>query len=86
MSKKNTNRQPKPLFNGFAPEEAKPAKRTRKHSEAVPAPAQVHVPTRLRGGAQTEADAPRLEEQIAPIITSAVSGNSGAMSLAFRTD
>ena len=86
MSKKNTNRQPKPLFNGFAPEEAKPAKRTRKQSEATPTPAQVHVPTRRRGGAQTETDAPRLEEQIAPVIASTVYGNSGAMSLAFRTD
>jgi PAS domain S-box-containing protein len=86
MSKKNTNRQPKPLFHDFAPEETKPAKRTRKHSEAAPTPVQVHVPTRLRGGAQTEADTPRLEEQIAPVIASAVSGNSGAMSLAFRTD
>jgi PAS domain S-box-containing protein len=86
MSKKNTNRQPKPLFNGFAAEEAKPAKRTRKPSEAAHTPAQVHVPTRLQAGTQIEAAAPRLEEQIAPVTASVVYGNSGAMSLAFRTD
>ena len=88
MSKKKTNKQPKakPLFHGFAPEEAKPAKRTRKLSEAAPTPAQVHGPTRLRGGTQTAADTPRPEEQIAPVVASAVYGNSGAMSLAFRTD
>ena len=36
MSKKKTNRQPKPIFGDFAPEDTKPEKRIRKHSEAAP--------------------------------------------------
>ena len=86
MSKKKTNRQPKPIFGDFAPEDTKPEKRIRKHSEAAPTPVQVHVPIRPRDGSQTEPITPRPEEQIAPVISSAVYDNSGAMSLAFRTD
>ena len=86
MSKKKTSKRlKKPIFHDFAPEEAKPVKRTRKQTEA-PAPVQIPALNRARSGAQTEAVSPRPEEQIAPAITSAISGNSGAMSLAFRTN
>jgi PAS domain S-box-containing protein len=85
MSKKKTSKRLNQLFHDLAPEEAKPAKRTRKQPE-TPEPVQSHAPTRSRSGAQAEVVSPRLEEPIAPAITSAVSSSSGAMSLAFRTD
>jgi PAS domain S-box-containing protein len=89
MSKKKTSKRLEHLFHDIAPEETAPAKPARTQLERQPdelTPVQVPVPTRARSGARSKPALPRLEEQIAPIVSSAVSNNSGAMSLAFRTD
>ncbi|HEY9152732.1 MAG TPA: GAF domain-containing protein [Anaerolineales bacterium] len=89
MSKKKTSKRLEHIFHDIAPEESAPVKRIRKQSEKQPealTPAQSPTPTRARSGIRPKPASPRLEEQIAPAVTSAVSSNSGAMSLAFRTD
>jgi len=89
MPKKKTNKRLESLFQDLAPEETKPAKQPRKQTgqplEAITA-AQVHTPPQPRSSAQSKSALPRPVEQIAPIVSSAVAGDSGAMSLAFRTD
>ena len=57
-----------------------------KQSQALTPASKTHASTRARSVAQIKSASPRLEEQIAPAVTSAISSNSGAMSLAFRTD
>jgi GAF domain-containing protein len=86
MSKKKTTKPLKPLFDDFAPEVAKPAKQPRKQTPRTPTAEESQASERDRGAAQTESSAPRLQEESALAITSAVSGHAGAMSLAFRTD
>ncbi len=89
MSKKKNIKRLEHLFTDLAPEETAPAKRTRKQLEKQPealTAVQTPVPTRTPAGLRSKPTLPRPEEQIGPAVTSAVSNNSGAMSLAFRTD
>src|SRR5271157_3656520 len=89
MSKKKNIKRLEHLFTDLAPEDAAPAKRTRKQSEkqfeALTA-VQATVPTRTPAGLRSKPTLLRPEEQLGPAVTSVVSKNSGAMSLAFRTD
>jgi PAS domain S-box-containing protein len=87
MSKKKINKPLKPLFNDFAPEDARPAKEPRDQSAQKPAAEETQAARRVRGTSQLESStAPRMQEENALAITSAVSSYAGAMSLAFRTD
>ncbi len=89
MSKKKNIKRLEHLFTDLAPEETAPAKRTRKQVEKRPdvlTAVQAPVPTRTPAGLRSKPTLPRPEEQIGPTVTSAISNNSGAMSLAFRTD
>ena len=60
-------------------------KQVEKRPEVLTA-VQAPVPTRTPAGLRSKPTLPRPEEQIGPTVTSAISNNSGAMSLAFRTD
>lgn len=82
MSKKKTNKRLDNLFENVEKEETKPVKRPRKNGTAATPPSP--LPSRLRPGSTAKAAPPRLEEPTA--LATAVSNNSGAMSLAFRTD
>ncbi len=89
MSKKKNIKRLEHLFTDLAPEETAPAKRTRKQLEKRPealTAVQTPVPTRTPAGLRSKPTLSRPEEQIGPAVTSAISNNSGAMSLAFRTD
>ncbi len=89
MSKKKNIKRLEHLFTDLAPKETAPAKRTRKQVEKRPELlTAVQAPVRLRApeGLRSKPTLPRPEEQIGPTVTSAISNNSGAMSLAFRTD
>ena len=83
MSKKKTNKRLENLFEDVKREEVTPEKRSRKN-EAASTPAKVPPPPRPRTGSQTKTSPARLEE--IPAMATAISSNSGAMSLAFRTD
>jgi PAS domain S-box-containing protein len=86
MSKKKINKPLKPLFNDFAPEEARPAKEPGNHSAQKPAVEETQAARRGRGTSQLDPETVRRVEENALAMTSAVSNHAGAMSLAFRTD
>ncbi|MBI1855164.1 MAG: PAS domain-containing protein [Chloroflexi bacterium] len=83
MSKKKTNKRLETLFEDVQKEETKPVKRAPKNAGALP-PIKPPPPARLRNSPPTKAASTLSEEPLA--MTTAVSNNSGAMSLAFRTD
>ncbi|MBI2758361.1 MAG: GAF domain-containing protein [Chloroflexi bacterium] len=83
MSKKKTNKRLETLFEDVQKEETKPVKRAPKNAGALP-PIKPPLPARLRNSPPTKAASTLSEEPLA--MTTAVSNNSGAMSLAFRTD
>ncbi len=82
MSKKKTSKRLEHLFDNVNKEEAKPSRRAGKAAEIVK-PQITPLPPRPKTGQPKPAPL-TLEET--PVITSAVSSNSGAMSLAFRQD
>ncbi len=82
MSKKKTNKRLEHLFDNVAKEETRPSQRAGKAAEPA-RPQLIPPPPRPRAG-QPKSASPALEE--APLITSAVSSSSSAMSLAFRQD
>ncbi len=83
MSKKKTNKRLESLFEDVKKEEATPEKRARKNEGAL-IPSTVPLPFRPRAGSQTKIGSTLLEES--PAMATAISNNSGAMALAFRTD
>ena len=83
MPKKKTSKRLEKLFEDVKKEETVPEKRTRKNEGAL-TPTKAPPPYQPRTGSQTKTVPTRLEE--APSMATAISNNSGAMSLAFRTD
>jgi len=83
MPKKKTNKRLESLFEDVKKEATTPEKRGRK-IEGDLTPSKIPPPFRPRTGSPTKTGSTRSEE--APAMATAISSNSGAMSLAFRTD
>ena len=85
MSKKKNSKRLEHLFDDIAPEETKPSDQTQKQP-AASIPSRDPFPARAQTGVLSKPASPRPIQPTTPIVSSIVSNQSSAMSLAFQTD